>query len=78
MAAHKLGDYATALKEWKPLAAKGHAKTQYKLGLMYKRGRGIARDYGEVVKWFRKAAGQGAVSEQIGLRPAGLARSFCG
>ena len=28
------GDYATALKEWKPLAEEGHAKAQYNLGVM--------------------------------------------
>ena len=33
LAAHRLGDYATALMEWRPLAAKGHARAQYKLAL---------------------------------------------
>ena len=28
-------DYATALREWKPLAKQGKAKVQYNLGLIY-------------------------------------------
>ena len=28
------GDYATAMKEWKPLAKEGDAVAQYNLGLM--------------------------------------------
>ncbi len=29
VAAHKRGDYATALSEWRPLAEQGHARAQY-------------------------------------------------
>ena len=28
------GDYATALREWRPLAEKGNADVQYNLGLI--------------------------------------------
>ena len=34
------GDYATALKHWRPLAKQGHAKAQYNLGTMHEHGRG--------------------------------------
>ncbi|MCZ6609182.1 MAG: sel1 repeat family protein, partial [Alphaproteobacteria bacterium] len=34
VAAYKRGDYATALKEWRPLAEQGHANAQDNLGLM--------------------------------------------
>ena len=33
--AYNKGDYATALKEWTPLADQGNVKAQYNLGLMY-------------------------------------------
>ncbi len=33
--AYKSGDFATALREWRPLAEQGHADAQYSLGLMY-------------------------------------------
>ena len=64
VAAAKRGDYATALRELRPLAEQGHAGAQNNLGFMYALGRGVAGDYAEAVKWYRKAAEQGhAVSE---------------
>ena len=35
MFAARHGKYAAALKEWQPLAAKGHARAQYNIGFMY-------------------------------------------
>ena len=35
LAAAKRGDYATALREWRPLAKQGDADAQYNLGVMY-------------------------------------------
>ncbi len=40
MAAYQRGDYATAIREWRPLAEQGHAEAQYNLGLMYDIGLG--------------------------------------
>jgi hypothetical protein len=31
-------DYATALREWKPLAEQGNADAQHNLGFMYEKG----------------------------------------
>ena len=59
--------YATALRELRPLAEQGHAKSQYKLGIMYRDGRGVPQDYAEAVKWYRKAAVQGFASAQVAL-----------
>lgn len=53
------GDYATAFREWMPLADQGDAAAQYNLGIMYDNGQGVAQDYGAAVKWYRKAADQG-------------------
>ncbi len=47
--AYKSGDYATALREFRPLAEQGHVKAQYKLGLMYETGRGLPEDDTEQV-----------------------------
>jgi hypothetical protein len=52
-------DFETALKEWRPLAEQGNEKAQYYLGLMYKRGDGVAKDDTQTVYWYRKAAEQG-------------------
>ena len=67
MAAHQRGDYATALREWRPLAKQGVADAQYNLGVMYRKGRGVPQDDAEAVKWYRKAAEQGHAIAQVSL-----------
>ncbi len=39
--AYDQGDYATALKEMRPLADQGYAKAQVNLGVLYERGQGV-------------------------------------
>ena len=58
-AAYKSGDFATALREWTPLAEQGIAVAQSNLGLMYVKGEGVPQDYKTAVKWFSLAAKQG-------------------
>ena len=65
--AYKRGDYATALKEFRPLAAQGNADAQAELGFIYHIGLGVAQDYAKAVKWYRKAAEQGNVNAQTSL-----------
>ena len=36
--AYDSGDYATALREWKPLAEQGIVSAQFNLGQMYRKG----------------------------------------
>ena len=57
--AYNSGDFATALREWKPLAEQGNAYAQNNLGLMYDNGQGVLQDYKTAVKWYRLAAKQG-------------------
>ncbi len=59
LAAYKRGDYATALRAWRPLAEQGFAPVQYNLGLMYENGRGVPQDDAEARRWYWKAAEQG-------------------
>jgi TPR repeat protein len=66
-AAYQKGDYATALRQARPLAAEGDARAQSTLGLLYYGGRGLPRDYGEASRWFRLAADQGDASAQFYL-----------
>ena len=47
--AFNAGDYATALKEWKPLAEQGNEKAQNILGAMYYEGIGVPQDRKSVV-----------------------------
>ena len=67
VAAARLGDYTTALREWQPLAAKGYANAQYKLGFMYEEGRGVPLNSITAAKWYRKAAEQGHAVAQRSL-----------
>ncbi len=55
-AAYKRGDYATALREWRPLAKQGSAKAQFFLGHMYWYGLGVTQDYAVASGWWRKGA----------------------
>ena len=59
LAAAKRGDYATALREWRPLAEQGHASAQSTLGFMYSKGQGVPQDYIQAHKWYNLAAVQG-------------------
>ena len=67
MNAYINGDYATALREFRPLAEQGNALFQVRLGFMYHKGEGVTQDYAEAVKWYRKAAEQGDAEAQVNL-----------
>ena len=56
--AYEQGDYATALRGFRIHAARGNARAQFKLGLMYSRGKDVPRDPAEAVRWHRQAAEQ--------------------
>ena len=60
-------EYATALREYRPLAKRGDAKAQFGLGLMYGNGEGVPQDYAEAARWYRKAAAQGHATAQYNL-----------
>lgn len=48
-------------------AQKGDPKAQVALGLMYKKGEGVEKNYEEKVRWYRLAADQGYASAQRNL-----------
>ncbi len=45
----------------------GYAPAQYNLGNMYHKGEGVAQDYKEAAKWYRKASEQGLAAAQYNL-----------
>lgn len=65
--AYNKKDYATALREWTPLAEKGNAIAQNYLGQMYQSGKGVKQNYKEAVKWFTLSAEQKHVIAQYNL-----------
>ena len=67
LAAYKSGDYATALREWRPLAEQGDADAQNVLGAMYRLGTGVPQDDKTAVKWYTLAAEQGNAPAQFNL-----------
>ncbi len=67
LAAYDRGDYATALREWRPLGEQGHADAQFFIGFIYDNGQGVAHDYALAAKWYRRAAEQGHADAQNNL-----------
>ena len=67
MDANNRGDYATALREWRPLAEQGDARAQFDLGLLYENGDGVPRDYAKAHQWYEKSAAQGGAKAQFYL-----------
>ncbi len=45
----------TTLEELLSQAEQGNATAQYRLGVMYDSGFGVAQDYAEAMKWYRRA-----------------------
>jgi len=66
-AANRSGDYAAALKIWRPLAEEGNVFAQNALGMMYNNGKGVPQDRTEAMRWYRLAAYQGDANSQFNL-----------
>jgi len=66
--AYEAGDYATALKEFLPLAEAGQPSAQAAIGQMYLDGHGLPKDPAQAAIWLEKAAsgGNARARAQIG------------
>ena len=62
VAAAENGDFATALRLWKPLAEQGNSSAQSSLGVMYYGGQGVAQDYVKAHMWYNIAAIDGTTN----------------
>ena len=65
--AYEVGDYATALAVWQPLAEEGDANSQYGLGLLYGNGFGVEMNDALALRWYGLAAQQGHAGAQCNL-----------
>jgi|SRR5579871_2090677 len=65
--AYEKGDYNAAAAEWRPLAEKGDAPSQFNLGLLYIDGHGVPQDYSLAAHWFERAAEQDYTKAQLNL-----------
>jgi TPR repeat protein len=59
MVAYNGGDYMPAVRLFRPLAQAGNAKAQNVMGVMYRKGEGVARNSAKAFMWFSLAANKG-------------------
>lgn len=52
------GDHETVLQVVRPLAKHGDAEAQMVLGIAYRKGQGVEKDYTKAAEWFWKSAAQ--------------------
>ena len=67
LSAFNSGDYATALKLWRPLAERAEPRSEAGIGFMYHRGLGVAVDDREAAVWLGRAAEHGQAEGQLML-----------
>lgn len=67
VAAYDRGDYETAFNEWLPLARDDDPAAQRNLAHLYRQGLGVAQDFGEAARWYRRAAYLGLAGAQANL-----------
>jgi TPR repeat protein len=59
MAAYNRGDYVPAIHLFRPLAEQGNPKAQSVIGVMYRKGQGVARSSVHAFMWFSLASARG-------------------
>ncbi len=64
---YQAGDYIAAEAQFRALAEQDDARAQYNLGVLYERGLGVTKNYGEAVKWYSLAAQKGLAAAQYNL-----------
>jgi hypothetical protein len=65
--AYNGGNFLYAFDEFRELALNGDAAAQYRLGLMYDKGEGVARDERQAMSWYIRAAGQDDTRAQFAI-----------
>ena len=64
---YDIGLYSSAFKKLHQAAEQGHVPSQYNIGVMYKKGRGVDINLKEAAKWYLKAANQGYTEAQYNI-----------
>lgn len=65
--AYREGNYQVAMVVYQKAADQGQAYAQYKLGVLYSNGLGVAQDHVAARAWYEKAAKQGNAAAQDNL-----------
>lgn len=67
LTAYKAKNYPLAMTEFTSGNAVGNALAQERVAYMYRKGRGVAKDKEEAIKWYRLSAEQGYAKAQFEL-----------
>ena len=67
VAAYNRGDYVPAIHLFRPLAQVGNARAQSRLGAMYRRGQGVAKNLPRAFMWLSLASARGDVAAKAQL-----------
>jgi TPR repeat protein len=67
LSAFNTGDFAAALRLWRPLAERDDPRAEAGIGFMYHRGLGVPVDDHEAAVWLRRAAEHGQAEGQLML-----------
>ncbi len=67
--AFRAGDYKKAYAEWLPAAKSGDPRAQANIGLLYRRGYGVKKNFAKAAAWYERAAEQdyGKAQYSLGL-----------
>lgn len=81
IAAHKAGDYKTAIEKWQGLINEGRPEGSFYMGVMYAEGKGVAQDHAKAFELYTIAAQMDFVPAQYNLgnqyaTGEGVARDF--
>ena len=68
MASYNRGDYVPAISLFRPLAQAGNARAQSIMGVMYRKGQGVAPDSARAYMWLSVAAARGDAKARAELR----------
>jgi TPR repeat protein len=68
MAAYNRGDYVPAMRLFRPMAEAGNPKALSVIGVMYRKGQGVAKSSVRALMWFGLAAKRGDARAKADLR----------
>ena len=74
--AYEKQDFEAAFQLWSIAAEQALPHAQFKLGWLYKQGKGVARSFAQAEKWYRLAADQGHGEALDALEQMGPSNEF--
>ncbi|MFO7581422.1 SH3 domain-containing protein [Guyparkeria sp.] len=72
------GNYASAVHEWRMSAEKGDPQSQFALGSVFEKGKGVSIDLEKAHKWYRLSADNGLLEAQVRLGELYMANLLSG